>query len=385
MNERSHCPYLGLRQNRAIRFATPTPEHRCYVNGEAQEIPVDQRTYCLSINYLSCPLYTGQWSPTTAATAGTGAIAMPRHVSAAGWRGREPMFYFALAAMAGLILLTLIWVGIYAAYRSSDLAATEPSGDPTPRFDTVTATIAPPTTTPLGAPDAPSGLTASASGRGVLLDWDDNHARNLAGYYVYRGTAQDGPFVRLTDLLRASRYNDTTAPAGATVYYRIIALDRAGRESAPATISVRTPPAPTATSEPTAMPTATPTPEPTPEPTLEPAPYEPPVVVPPPQPTIIYVPVPVTATPPPTDAPTPEPTPAPTDAPTPEPTSVPTPIPANTPAPELPPEPTPEPITETPPTVTSATAEATIVIGVPPTHLPTDAPPGVPTDDTATP
>ncbi len=383
MNERSHCPYLGLRQNRAIRFATPTPEHRCYVNGEAQEIPVDQRAYCLSINHLSCPLYTGQWSPTTAAAAGTGALAIPRRASGAGWRGREPMFYFALAAMAGLILLTLIWVGIYAAYSNSELAATEPGGDPTPPFASATPTTAPPTNTPIGSPDAPSGLTASASARGVLLNWNDNRARNLAGYYVYRGAAQDGPFVRLTDLLRASRYNDTTAPAGTTVYYRVIALDRAGRESTPATISVRTPAAPTATNEPTVTPTEPPTPEPTPEPTLEPAPYEPPVYVPP-QPTIIYVPVPVTATPPPpTD--TPEPTPEPTDTPAPEPTPANTPIPANTPAPEPTPEPTPEPITETPPTVTSATAEPTLVIGAPPSPAPTDAPPEAPTDDTATP
>lgn len=33
-----HCPYLGLKQNQAIRFASPTPEHRCYAAGQAQEI-----------------------------------------------------------------------------------------------------------------------------------------------------------------------------------------------------------------------------------------------------------------------------------------------------------------------------------------------------------
>ncbi len=55
----NHCPHLGLKQNRAIRFATATPEHRCYVSGEAQEIPVEQDDYCLSHNHVHCPLYMG--------------------------------------------------------------------------------------------------------------------------------------------------------------------------------------------------------------------------------------------------------------------------------------------------------------------------------------
>ncbi|HZG67176.1 MAG TPA: hypothetical protein VEZ12_10560, partial [Herpetosiphonaceae bacterium] len=61
MNEPAHCPFLGLRQNRAIRFAAPTPEHRCFRNGMPDEIPVDQRGYCLSPQHRTCPLYTGQW------------------------------------------------------------------------------------------------------------------------------------------------------------------------------------------------------------------------------------------------------------------------------------------------------------------------------------
>ncbi|MCG8349440.1 MAG: GerMN domain-containing protein [Chloroflexales bacterium] len=54
-----HCPHLGLKQNRAIRFASPTPEHRCYVTGEAQDIPVEQAQYCLSQGHINCPLYMG--------------------------------------------------------------------------------------------------------------------------------------------------------------------------------------------------------------------------------------------------------------------------------------------------------------------------------------
>ncbi len=55
----THCPYIGLKQNRAIRFSTPIAEHRCYINGEATEIPVDQSSYCLSQFHTQCPLYMG--------------------------------------------------------------------------------------------------------------------------------------------------------------------------------------------------------------------------------------------------------------------------------------------------------------------------------------
>jgi spore germination protein GerM len=55
----NHCPYLGLKQNRAIRFAAATPEHRCFVTGEAQEIPVEQERYCLCKEHVNCPLYMG--------------------------------------------------------------------------------------------------------------------------------------------------------------------------------------------------------------------------------------------------------------------------------------------------------------------------------------
>src|SRR6185503_17868801 len=63
-----HCPYLGLKQNRAIRFASPTPEHRCFVSGEPLEIPVDQASYCLAQGHVHCPLYMGLTVPTTSDT-----------------------------------------------------------------------------------------------------------------------------------------------------------------------------------------------------------------------------------------------------------------------------------------------------------------------------
>ncbi len=64
-----HCPYLGLKQNQAIRFASPTPEHRCYATGQAQDIPITRSDYqsalCLSSGHVRCPLYTGSGLPST--------------------------------------------------------------------------------------------------------------------------------------------------------------------------------------------------------------------------------------------------------------------------------------------------------------------------------
>ena len=71
-----HCPFLGLKQNRAIRFASPTPAHRCYLGGDAVEIPVDQRAFCLSAQFHRCPLYEGM--RVSATERGAEADARPR-------------------------------------------------------------------------------------------------------------------------------------------------------------------------------------------------------------------------------------------------------------------------------------------------------------------
>ena len=55
----THCPYIGLKQNRAIRFSTATAEHRCHISGDAMDIPVDQASYCLTQFHTQCPLYMG--------------------------------------------------------------------------------------------------------------------------------------------------------------------------------------------------------------------------------------------------------------------------------------------------------------------------------------
>ncbi len=112
-----HCPYLGLKQNQAIRFASPTPEHRCYATGQAQEIPTFQpdyqARYCLSSGHVRCPLYTGSGQPSTPPVmigAGTADLAVPPG-GLRGWFAglsqRDRSIYL------GLLTLLVFIVGIY--------------------------------------------------------------------------------------------------------------------------------------------------------------------------------------------------------------------------------------------------------------------------------
>jgi hypothetical protein len=116
-----HCPYLGLKQNQAIRFASPTSEHRCYAAGQAQEIPTFepnyQTAYCLSPNHIRCPLYTGSGLPSTPAAP---PIRLEPAVAPAGgvrsWFSglapRDRAIYGFLVALLGVILLFYAIAGI---------------------------------------------------------------------------------------------------------------------------------------------------------------------------------------------------------------------------------------------------------------------------------
>jgi hypothetical protein len=83
-------------------------------------------------------------------------------------------------------------------------------------------------------PPAPSGLAAGLDGDNVALSWEPSTAPDLAGYSVYRATAQAGPYTRLNaDLLTAAEYQDDALPEGATsLWYRVTASDMSGNESA---------------------------------------------------------------------------------------------------------------------------------------------------------
>jgi fibronectin type 3 domain-containing protein len=99
--------------------------------------------------------------------------------------------------------------------------------------------------TPIPAPVAPTGFTATGiTGGGVSLNWNANTESDLAGYKVYRSTSAGGTFTLLNTggLLTATSYADSTASAGANWYYQVVAVDTQGRTSpaAPANASVAT-------------------------------------------------------------------------------------------------------------------------------------------------
>jgi spore germination protein GerM len=123
-----HCPYLGLKQNRAIRFASPTPEHRCFVSGEPLEIPVDQASYCLAQGHVHCPLYMGLTVPTTSdALTPIGSIATAGGVLVAptggmrGWLGtlspRDRAIYAIMISMLAIIVAIYLFVGLQTLFR----------------------------------------------------------------------------------------------------------------------------------------------------------------------------------------------------------------------------------------------------------------------------
>lgn len=82
-------------------------------------------------------------------------------------------------------------------------------------------------------PAAPTGLAATASTAAIALDWNDNTETDLAGYNVYRSASPSGSWVQINaSLLNTSAYYDTTAQAGVTSYYTVIAVDTSGNASA---------------------------------------------------------------------------------------------------------------------------------------------------------
>jgi len=93
------------------------------------------------------------------------------------------------------------------------------------------------------APAAPADLTAAGSATGVALDWADSTEADLEGYVVERATSATGTYTRIsgTSPISASAYTDAAAPAGATSYYRVRAVDFSGNASAPAEASAAVP------------------------------------------------------------------------------------------------------------------------------------------------
>ncbi|MGQ9827877.1 MAG: GerMN domain-containing protein [Roseiflexus sp.] len=129
-----YCPYLGLKQNRAIRFSSPTPEHRCYVGGEPVEIPVDQSTFCLSHDHVRCPLYMGLTIPSTPTTIGPSGAATVVPGGLRGWFGtlspRDRAIYVLMLGMLAIIILVYVVAG-WQALTGSALAPSPVDVSPT--------------------------------------------------------------------------------------------------------------------------------------------------------------------------------------------------------------------------------------------------------------
>jgi hypothetical protein len=283
-----HCPYLGLKQNRAIRFASPTGEHRCYISGDPQEIPVDQAQFCLSADHVRCPLYTGLGVPTISASgAATLAPLAPPRRGLVGWLAglskRDRAIYGALLALLVAI------IGIYLVAGAQLLtSALGQEGVPTP------SQVVAPAATATEVPLPPSATTAAS-------------ATIAASATPVPATATDIPLSPTS----------TLAPATKTVQVILIPTDRPPLPTALPTATEEPPDAPPPVL--TELPTVTDSPIPVPTDTAAPAaptdtaaPVVPSATSAAPEPTATTVPpTDVPPPPPPTDVPPPPPTEAP--------------------------------------------------------------------------
>jgi cell division protein FtsW len=95
-----------------------------------------------------------------------------------------------------------------------------------------------PAPNPDGGPAAPAGLMAVADARGIELSWTPDSDSAVVSYKVCRSDVPGGPFTPIQTVAKPTcSFVDAAAPAGSLSYYRLIAVDDVGRESAPAALS----------------------------------------------------------------------------------------------------------------------------------------------------
>jgi len=102
------------------------------------------------------------------------------------------------------------------------------------------------------APSPVNDLATSANISVVTLTWQAETGQYMAGYDVYSSTSLNGPYTLLNTAgllsVGTTYYKDTTAQAGVTTYYQIVAVDVFGDTSQPASASgtrLLPPPTPT--------------------------------------------------------------------------------------------------------------------------------------------
>ncbi len=84
----------------------------------------------------------------------------------------------------------------------------------------------------LTPPASPMLAKAEKKGNAVLISWEANTEKDLAGYNVYRIMGSK-PVKINTALIKESKYTDTHAPDHRFIAYHVTAVDTAGNESGP--------------------------------------------------------------------------------------------------------------------------------------------------------
>ena len=79
-------------------------------------------------------------------------------------------------------------------------------------------------------PAVPVGLRAAPAAGSIELSWDRNAETDLAGYRIYRATA-DGAFEKIAEVSQIPTYSDRTAEHGKTYRYALTSFDQSGNES----------------------------------------------------------------------------------------------------------------------------------------------------------
>jgi len=117
--------------------------------------------------------------------------------------------------------------------------ALTPEG-PVESDDSAQAIVTPRDTFPPAPPQNVVAVVTTPSGESpsVDLSWSINLENDLAGYRVYRSDTEDARGRLLTtDLLPAPAYRDMSVQQGHPYWYSVTAVDRAGNESPPTTLT----------------------------------------------------------------------------------------------------------------------------------------------------
>ena len=117
--------------------------------------------------------------------------------------------------------------------------ALTPEG-PVESDDSAPAIVTPGDTFPPAPPQNVVAVVTTPPGEApsVDLSWSINLENDLGGYRVYRSDTQDARGQLLTtDLLPAPAYRDMSVQQGRRYWYSVTAVDRAGNESTPATVT----------------------------------------------------------------------------------------------------------------------------------------------------